>query len=348
MSGHLPGETDTTPTPQRGGVVGWAVFSLVFSLVLMAGKWFAFYVTGSTAVLSDALESGVNVLTSSFVLFSVWLSSKPRDADHPYGHGKVEFFSAGFEGALILFAALSILTVSIARLISPQPLEELEYGLGIQAVIVVATFAAGYALIRAGRHHNSPSLVADGVHIRADALTTLGAMLGVFLTFWTGAVWIDALAAVGVSVFLGFSGASVVREAVGGLMDEADPQRLERVASVLEQVREPGWLAPHHAKIHNLGSALHIDLHMVFPAYWTLEEAHDISERLERAMREEFGAQTELMLHMESCTPVSCSYCDVSECPIRHAEFIALNRWDGEHIRKPFRHREVTNSGEKG
>lgn len=346
MSGHLPDETASRPAPSRGNVIGWAIFSLVFSVTLMAGKWFAFYVTGSTAVLSDALESGVNVLTSSFVLFSVWLSSKPRDADHPYGHGKVEFFSAGFEGALILFAALSILTVSIARLISPQPLEELEYGLWIQAAIVASTFAAGYALIRAGERNNSPSLVADGLHIRADALTTLGAMLGVFLTFWTGAIWIDALAAIGVSIFLGYSGASVVRDAVGGLMDEADPERLDRIATVLEQVREPGWLAPHHAKIHNLGSALHIDLHMVFPAYWTLEEAHDVSERLESSMRGEFGEQTELMLHMESCTPVSCAYCDVSDCPIRAVEFVALNRWDGEHIRKPFRHREVTSAGD--
>lgn len=313
-------------------MIVWAIFSLVISLALMVAKWIAYGATSSSAILSDAMESGVNVFTSGFVLFAVWLAHQPRDDDHPYGHGRVEFFSSGFEGALISFAAISIAAVAIIRAFDPVPLHDLELGMALQAVVSVVTFASGQLLIHKGRQLNSPSLKADGVHIRADGVTTVGTLIGVFAVWCTGWIWLDTAAAIVVAVWLGWSGFVVVRGAVGGLMDEADPEILNRIARVLTDSREPGWLAPHHTKVMHLGNAIHIDLHMVFPAYWTIEVVHEASKRLEKAMQKEFGADTEVMLHMESCTPKSCSYCDIEACPIRTDEFIARHEWDAAHI----------------
>ena len=323
---------------ERGAqAMRWAIVGLVFGVILIISKWAAFFLTDSAAILSDAMESGVNVLSSAFVLYAVWLSNQPRDDDHPYGHGKVEYFSAGFEGALVLFAALSIAVVAISRLIYPVEIQRIEVGLAAQFIISVVTLAVGQAVLNAGEKLNSPSIRADGIHIRSDALTTFGTFTGLIIVWLTGIIWLDTVIALVVAVWLAFSGARVVREAVGGLMDEADPELLDAIAGVLESVRESGWISPHHAKIHHLGRAIHVDLHMVFPAYWSLQQTHAATERIEEAFIEEFGWGTELMLHMESCTPRSCSYCDMKECPIRSSPFIERNRWDGAHI--AMRHR---------
>lgn len=311
----------------------WAIFSLVFSLLLTVAKWGAFWLTGSAAILSDAIESGVNILTSSFVIFAIWLSNQPRDADHPYGHGRVEYFSAGFEGALVLSAALSIAAVTIARMLGGEvALERLELGAALQLGIGVVTLLVGQRIVAAGREHQSPSIEADGVHIRSDAITTFGTFLGVVAVWWTGQRWLDAAVALLVAVWLAWSGAKVVREAVGGLMDEADPELLAQIGAALERVRQPGWIAPHHTKVHHLGRAVHIDLHMVFPAYWSLEQTHDVSEQIEAALVDTFGPRTEVMLHMESCTPDSCSYCDMPSCPIRQSPFEGRHEWTAEHV----------------
>lgn len=317
--------------------IRWAIVGLVFGVVLIVAKWTAFLLTDSAAILSDAMESGVNVLSSAFVLYAVWLSNQPRDDDHPYGHGKVEYFSAGFEGALVLFAALSIAVVAISRLISPVDIQRIEFGLAAQLGISIVTLIVGQAVLRAGERLNSPSIRADGIHIRSDALTTFGTFTGLLVVWLTEILWLDTVIALIVAIWLGFSGAKVVREAIGGLMDEADPELLDEIAGVLEATREPGWISPHHAKIHHLGRAIHVDLHMVFPAYWSLQQTHAASERIEDAFIEEFGWGTELMLHMESCTPKSCSYCDVEGCPIRSSDFVQRNQWDGAHI--AMRHR---------
>lgn len=322
----------TQSSRDGAGAMRWALVGLVFSVVLIVAKWAAFLLTGSAAILSDAMESGVNLLSSGFVLYAVWLSNQPRDEDHPYGHGRVEYFSAGFEGALVLFAALSIAVVAIGRMIEPVTLQRLELGAVIQLVISVVTLGVGQAILRAGRRLRSPSIVADGVHIRSDAFTTFGTFVGVVVVWMTGIVWLDTLAAIIVSVWLAGSGVQVIRSAVGGLMDEADPELLDEISQVLEDTREPGWIAPHHAKVHHLGRAFHIDLHMVFPAYWSLKQTHEVSERLEDALEARFGEGTDLMLHMESCTPKSCSYCDMPECPIRAHEFVERNQWDAQYI----------------
>ncbi len=315
----------------------WALFAFGASLALMGLKWLAYALTHSAAILSDALESLVNVVSSALVMGAIWLSSRPRDQDHPYGHGKVEYFSAGFEGALVSFAAVSIGAIAVWRLMHPAPLERLALGASLQLGTALLTIAISQQLIRAGQRHNSPALEADGVHVRSDAITTLGTFVGVVAVWLTGWLWLDGALALAVAVWLAWSGLGVVRRAVGGLMDEADPALLERIAQALESMRQPGWIAPHHAKVHRLGRGIHIDLHMVFPAYWSLERAHDASVTVERGLGEVFGESTEVMLHMESCTPRSCDACDMPDCPIRHAPLIRRRRWDGAQISAPYR-----------
>jgi cation diffusion facilitator family transporter len=331
-------ETPDTTQPAKQRIWRWALFSLAVSISLTAGKTFAWWITGSAAILSDALESIVNILSSSFVIYAIWLANKPRDADHPYGHGKVEFFSAGFEGALVLFAALAILGVGVVRLFDPQLPESMGLGAALQATISVVTLLLGQLIIAAGKRHSSPSLVADGIHIRSDAVTSFGVLIGLLGVMFTGWAWLDPLCAVLVGVWLATSGVRVIREAVAGLMDEADPALLGEIAAELQRVRKPGWIGPHHAKIHRLGRSFHLDLHMVFPRYWPLEQAHDASEEIEAALRERFGAEAELMLHMESCTPRSCSYCDVADCPVRTSPLTERPVWDAAHIATPHRH----------
>lgn len=315
----------------------WAMFSMVFALLLTAAKTGAWWITGSAAILSDALESIVNILSSGFVLYAIWLSERPRDADHPYGHGKVEYFSAGFEGALVMAAAVSIGVVGADRLLRPSDIEQLGLGMALQGGISVVTLIAGQAVIRAGRRLQSPSLEADGVHIRSDAITSFGVLVGLALVWITGAQWLDGLCALIVAVWLAFSGVVVVRRAIGGLMDEADPDLLDAIATTIEAVREPGWIAPHHTKVHRLGSTIHIDLHLVFPAFWTIEHVHEATLTIDAALRERFGERTEIMVHPESCRPESCAYCDLPECPIRQHPFIQRNVWDGALFARPSR-----------
>lgn len=335
MSANDP--TSAQEQTRQRAVWRWAIFGLGFNVVLTLVKWAAYALTLSAVILSDAIESLVNVLSASFVLYAVWLSHKPRDFDHPYGHGKVEYFSAGFEGALVLGAAGSIVAVSVARLIQPVKPHDLELGAVLELGIAVVTLIGGQLILSAGKRWRSQALEADGVHVRSDAITSFGSFLAVIAVLWTGKLWLDAVVPLIFAVWLGLNGVSVVRRAVGGLMDEADPELLGRIAAALEQIRQPGWLSPHHVKVHRLGPNVHIDMHMVFPSYWSIERVHDASKAIEVRLIQEFGALTEVMVHMESCTPKSCSYCDMTDCPIRSHELISVNRWDIEQIRAPHR-----------
>lgn len=313
-------------------VIGWAGGGLALSVLLIVLKFGAWALTDSAAILSDALESGIHVVTSGFALFAVWLSAQPRDANHPYGHGKVEYVSALIEGVLVTVAGLGIMLVAVRRLIHPQELDNLDLGMSLTVLVAVLAFCGGTALIRAGQHHESPTLEADGIHIRADALTSFGAFVSTLLVHWTGLMWIDAVAAGCLGIFLLVSGVGVVRRGVGGLMDEAVPGLLDRIAVVLEETREPGVIAPHAVKVHRLGQAIHIDLHLVLPRFWQLERGHEVSHRIEDVLRKEFGTLSEVQLVYEPCTPFSCSYCDLDDCPVRSVEFVAGLPWTGEQI----------------
>lgn len=320
--------------------IHWAGFALVTSISLVILKFIAFAITGSSAILSDAVESLINIVTSGFAFFAVWLSGQPRDREHPYGHGKIEYLSAGLEGILVVVAGIAILGISIYRTVHPPVLEDLDLGAGLTLFAALFAAGAGMLLIRAGRQHESQSLEADGVHLRTDAVTSFGAAFGVMMVKLTGWIWLDALLAGALSLWLLYEGVQVVRRAVGGILDEASPQLLDTIAEVLERERKPGWMVPHHTKVHRLGQTIHIDLHIVFPRFWSIEETHAETEALEQAIRERFGEKSEIMVHMEACRPDGCISCDLTDCPVRSSPFAGRETWSGESISKRYRHHD--------
>lgn len=316
----------------------WGVLALVTSVSLMAAKMGVYAITGSMAVLSDALESIINIVTSSFALYAVWLASHPRDSDHPYGHGRIEYIAQAAEGVAVGVAGMSILVVALSQGASVEALGSLNLGLGLMAIIAAVTLAAGTALIWAGRSLKSPTLEADGVHIRADAFTTIGALAGLGLVELTGMIVFDVIVALLIGVWLSISGLRLLRLAVFNLMDSAAPETLDQLARAFAERRRPGWIAPHLARVHRLGQDIHVDMHMVFPRFWSLEDAHDAATELETAVQERFGPRSDLSIHMEACTPVSCRYCDYKPCPVRSEPQREFPMWTGSYISWPIRH----------
>ena len=321
-----------------GPALRWGSFALASSLLLMGIKFIAYRLTGSSAILSDALESTVNIVTSSFTLYAAWLSRHPQDDDHPYGHGRVEYFSTGLEGIALLGAGSTIAVVVAPELWRGGEINKLELGLGLMLLIGLLALVTGSALIHAGKKHQLATISADGEHIRADAITSLGAFAAIFLVKLTGWTWLDPVTALVISLWLAVSGLKILRRSIAGLMDEADPQELDDIADTLEAIRAPGWLTPHRTKIHRLGTWLHVDMHMVFPRYWSLERTHLAADAIEHAMQEHLRPQTETMLHMEPCTPECCPRCDLQDCPIREAAFTGREAWTGEWIARHRRH----------
>jgi cation diffusion facilitator family transporter len=299
----------------------------------MVIKLVAYWLTRSTIILSDALESVTHILTSAFTLYAVWLSQMPRDRDHPYGHGRVEYFSAGLEGLLIAGAGVAIMVLAIPQLLWVKPhAENLTVGSLVTLGVGVLAWIGGTTLMRAGRRHGWSSIEADGHHIRSDAITTFGAFGSLLLVMWLEQPWIDPAVAIGMACWLLWIGSKLTRGAVSGLMDEADPNQLDAIAAVLERHRQPGWIAPHRGRVHRLGATIHVDLHLVFPRFWSLETTHLATLALEQALRAEFGEHSEAMIHMEPCRDTSCSYCDLPDCPIRAAPFTGRSPWRGADI----------------
>jgi len=306
--------------------------SFVFAALLLAVKFAAFALTHSHAVLSDALESIVNVLGSGFALYSVWLAGQPADASHPYGHGKAEAFSAGFEGGLIVLAGCAILWGAVPSLWAPAPLENIDLGLLLIVGAGGVNLALGYLLIRIGRRTGSMALEADGHHVLSDSVTTGGVLVGLGIVRITGWVWIDGLVAIVVGLHLLRVGVGLVQRAVANLMDRADPVVLASIARALRYVRRPGLIEAHHLRSWRTGSLHHVDFHLTVPRYWELEEAHGVEHEIADVVRLLFQDHADVIIHLDPCVPDCCSYCDYEPCPVRAAPFAGPHEWDEIHL----------------
>jgi cation diffusion facilitator family transporter len=305
-----------------------ASISLVVGIVLLVTKLAAWRLTGSAAILSDALESIVNVVAASMALFSVWYGSQPADADHPYGHGKVEDFSAGVEGALIVIAAILILWSAVPRFFDPRELESLGAGGILVGAATVTNLILGMYLLRAGRRHRSKALVADGHHVLADVVTSLGAVGALVLVWLTGWLWLDPLIACVIAVHIVIAGYRLIRESVGRLMDEADLEALERLARELEAKRPPDWIDVHELRAWWSGDTLHVDAHLVLPRYWSIDHAHTAGDAFEKEIGQAVGAASEVVVHLDPCRDRLCSRCGVEDCGIRAHPLVDHVPWD--------------------
>jgi len=319
--GSPPEEAEPPGLRVRVGVV-----SLLVSVVLLAVKYVAYLHTGSAAILSDALESIINVVAAAFAVGSLRIATRPPDRGHPYGHGKIEYFSAAFEGGLIAFAALLIVWYAVRDLVRGAEIADIELGLALTTAAGLANAALGWFLLRAGKKHRSITLVADGHHVLSDFQTSLGVVVGLVLVKLTGLAWFDPAAALLVGLNLALTGYRLVREAAGGLLDEEDATLIARLVGAFEQVRFPGIIRLHRLRAIRSGREAHADAHLIVPEFWSVEQAHDASVELERRIFALPAIDGEIVFHVDPCMRALCSSCDMVDCAVRERAFVARPR----------------------
>ncbi|RYG37042.1 MAG: cation transporter, partial [Chitinophagaceae bacterium] len=250
--------------PRRKAIL----IALSISILLMLAKFVAFFLTGSNAILTDAAESIVNVIAGCFAFYSIYLSTQPRDENHPYGHGKVEFFSAFIEGVLIFIAGLVIIVASIYGFLNPQPIEKLGIGTIILSFSGLVNLVTGLYLVRKGRELHSMTLQADGKHLLTDTFTSAAVVAGLIVIVLTGEFWLDNVISAVAGSYIIVSGYKIVRRSVGGLMDESDDDTVREIVNILQQNRQDAWIDVHNLRAQQYGPDLHIDCHVTLPYYF--------------------------------------------------------------------------------
>lgn len=290
------------------------------AVLLFLVKILAWWRTSSVSILTDALESTVNVVAGFIALYSLYISAKPRDEDHPYGHGKVEFVSAAFEGSLISIAGIIIIYESIKGIMNPSPLKGLDTGIYLLAATAVVNFATGIYAIRAGKNTNSLALVASGKHLQSDTYSTVGIIVGLILIYITGWNRLDSIVAMVFALFIIYTGYTIIRSSLEGIMDKADMELLNKLVGYLDQHRRVNWIDLHNVRIIKYGAVMHVDAHLTVPWYLNVHEAHQEVDLLSELIRAEFGESVELFIHTDGCLDFSCSICGKQDCPERKQE----------------------------
>ena len=303
------------PKPERRA----AVVSITAGLLLMGIKFTAYFITGSAAIFSDALESIVNVTASAVALFSLYLAHTPADESHPYGHGKIEFLSAGFEGGMVALAAVVIAFKAIDTLLFHHiDVRGLGVGLSLIALATVLNGAVGGYLILTGRRHKSLALEADGHHLLSDALTSIAALVALALVRWMNWTYADPVAALLIAVYLAWIGTRLLRRAAAGLMDEQDVED-DRVLRALldshighDDATKPPHICSYHKLRHRHSGRYHwVDFHIMVPSNLSVEQGHTIASALEYEIERTLG-EGKATAHVEPCPD-----CDARGCPAR-------------------------------
>ncbi|MDF2385228.1 cation transporter [Nostoc ellipsosporum NOK] len=308
------------------------------SVSLLVVKFCAYYFTQSVAVLTDAMESIVNVIAGFIGLYSLYVAAKPRDKDHPYGHGKAEFLSAAAEGTMIGAAGIFILYKAIRQLIAPVPVEKVDLGIWLVSITAVINFLMGRICIRIGNRNNSLALVASGRHLQSDTISTIGIVAGLILLYFTGHAWIDGVVAIVFGSFIIITGYRIVRRSIAGIMDEVDEQLLNQMVEMLNANRRINWIDLHNLRVIKYGSVLHVDCHLTVPWYLNVHEAHEEIDALSEQVRLRFGESVELFVHSDGCLPFQCPLCDKQDCPVRQHPFERKVIWTLENISQNKKH----------
>jgi cation diffusion facilitator family transporter len=303
-----------------------------FGVLLMALKFFAWSITNSNAILTDALESIINVVAGLFALVSLTIALMPKDENHPYGHGKVEYLSAGFEGALIFLAGAAIIGKSIHGFFVPPEIRALDKGAWIAGFAGICNYVMGTILVRTGRKHNSVLMIADGKHLISDTVSSIGLIAGLIVIHFTHRYWLDNVLAIAFGAVIFHTGFKLVRESVTNLLDEADYERLKKMVQILNDNRRSRWIDMHNLRVLKYGSQLHVDCHITLPWYDTLEDTHSEVLAVERLLAENMDGETEFFIHSDPCLPASCPLCIVEDCPHRKSPFVRRLDWTMENM----------------
>lgn len=275
--------------------------SFAFGILMLLLKWYAYFITGSSAILSDAAESVVHIIGVAFAVFSLWLSLQPADKSHPYGHSKITYFSAGFEGGLIVIAAAYIIFISVQRLITGVRLENLDSGVYFTFSASVINLFLGWFLIRKGRKTNSLILVANGKHVLTDSWTSFGVVAGLLLTLITGWLPFDPIIAIIAALNILWSGGKLVRQASAGLMDEGNEALGNVIIKVLDEETAKRNVQYHQLRYRESGEIIWIEFHLLFPQNTVLEDAHLAATEIETVIRNSFKSSVNIVTHLEPC-----------------------------------------------
>jgi len=308
------------------------------AILLFVVKIIAWYSTNSIAILTDALESIVNVIAALIGLYSLYLSAKPKDYDHPYGHGKAEFISAAIEGTLIAVAGFIIIYEAITNLLHPHKLKQLDYGISLVAATAVINYVAGIICLRVGKKNNSLALVASGKHLQADTWSTVGIIAGLILLVATKINWIDSAVALIFSFVIIYTGYKIIRKSIAGIMDEADEELLKKMVIMLNGNRKQNWIDLHNLRIIKYGGTLHLDCHLTVPWYLNVHEAHTEIDELSTLVKKEFGESMELFVHSDGCLDFSCAICTKTACTVRKHWFEKKVEWTMANISSNNKH----------
>lgn len=308
-------------SPPSRNHTGVALVSLLAAVALLGVKFWAYSLTGSQAVFSDALESIVNVVAAAFAFAVLAYAGRPADRDHPFGHGKVEFFSAFLEGTLVATAAVLILWQAGLALWNGVDLQRLDLGLLLTLGAGLANGALGWWLVRYGRRHHSAAIEADGHHVLSDFWTSAAAVVALLAVRWTGVAWLDPAIAAATAFWLLFTGVRIVRRAAGALLDEEDPVLLRNLVGVLGKHVRDGVIRIHHLRAIRSGRFRHVSAHLVVPEFWTVQRAHDTAEALAARVLAELPGDGDIDFHTDPCERAYCAMCDFEPCSVRREPF---------------------------
>jgi cation diffusion facilitator family transporter len=284
---------------------------LLGGIIIMSLKLLAYFLTHSNAVLTDALESIINIITGIFALFSLYYASQPKDEDHPYGHGKIELLSAGFEGGLIFISGVLIIAKSIYSFFQPSTIHSLDIAAILSFIAGSANFIMGKYLVGLGKTHQSVVMVADGKHLISDTISSIGLVIGLLVIHFTGLLWLDCVIAIFFGGFILFTGFKLLKESITGLLDEADYKNLENLMLVLNEHRKEKWIDIHNLRVLKYGHTLHIDAHITLPWYDNLENTHYEVIAVENLIKEKIHEEIEFFIHSDPCVPNSCGICSI-------------------------------------
>ena len=312
--------------------------AIAAGIFLLLVKFSAYLITNSNAILTDAMESIVNVAASFMGLYSLNLSATPKDKNHPYGHGKVEFISGMAEGLMIFVAGSIIIIKAIQGFIEPNEIESLDIGLYLILFSGIVNYAVGAMAEKQGRKADSMTLIAGGKHLKTDAYTTAGLVIGLVLILITGLNWVDNAVALVFGLMILISSWKILRKSAAGVMDEADFDSLERLAVLLEERRIPEWIDIHNLRLVKYGPDRHIDCHITFPFYKDLRYTNEQISKLNKLVNDSLNTQTEMFVHTDPCISEQCKICSIKNCEARSFEFKKLVKWDLDNLLDDHRH----------
>ena len=299
----------------------------IVSALLLIAKFTAYYLTRSVSILTDALESIVNVVAGFIGLYSLYVAAKPRDMDHPYGHGKAEFISAAIEGTLVLSAGVLIVYSGVKKLFYPEAIHQLDTGIILVGATGIINWIMGWLAKRQGNRTGSLALMASGRHLQTDTYSTLAIIGGLLLLSATGQLWIDSVVATAFGLLIIYTGYKIMRASLAGIMDEADMALLKRMVELLDRNRHENWVDLHNLRVIKYGNVLHLDCHLTVPWYLTVNEAHEEVDSLAALIRGSFGESLELFVHNDGCLYFQCHICRKNDCPVRQHDFKQYVDW---------------------